>query len=164
MALGDNTTSVAHGASASGRVPYYIQHELNFATAVTDKGTALASADVIPVLTIPANTAILGAGFEVTAIHTGTSTDCALDFGLTGGDVDAFVDGFDFDAAAVGAYSQPAAGTPVVVGGTADTIDVLIQAQSGTTLTGKLRCWALCMDIDDVGAVTADEVDRDRLA
>jgi hypothetical protein len=164
MALGDNTTSVSHGANANGRQPYYIQHELDFATAVTDKGTALAASDVIPVLTIPANTVILSAGFEVTGAHTGTSTDCALDFGLTGGDVDAFVDGFDFDAASVGDYSQPAAGTPVVVGGTADTIDVLIAAQTGTTLTGKLRCWAVCMDIDDVGDVTANEVDRDRLA
>ena len=53
MALGDNTTSVARGNSARGRQPYMIQHELNFATAASDKGTALAANDVIPGLTIP---------------------------------------------------------------------------------------------------------------
>ena len=50
MALGDNTTSVARGNMARGRQPYMIQAEINFATAVTDKGTALLAAnDVIPV-------------------------------------------------------------------------------------------------------------------
>ena len=58
MALGDNTTSVARGNGARGRQPYMIQHEINFATAVTDKGTALAAGDVIPGLTIPAKSAI----------------------------------------------------------------------------------------------------------
>ena len=94
MALGDNTTSVARGMGSRGRQPYYIQHELNFATAVTDKGTALAANDVIPGLTIPANTVILHAGFEVTEAHAGTSTDTDFDFGITGGDLDNFVDGF----------------------------------------------------------------------
>jgi hypothetical protein len=75
MALGDNTTSPARGNSARGRQPYMIQHELNLATAVTDKGTALAANDVIPGLTIPANTLILAAGLEVTEAHAGTSTD-----------------------------------------------------------------------------------------
>ena len=59
MALGDNTTSPARGNSARGRQPYMIQHELNFATAASDKGTALAANDVIPGLTIPANNLIL---------------------------------------------------------------------------------------------------------
>ena len=163
MALGDNTTSVARNASGIGRKPYFIQHELDFAQAVTDKGTALAAADVIPGLTVPTNSVILAAGFEVTAAHTGTSTDCALDMGVTGGDVDNFVDGFDFDAASVGAYSAVNAGSTVVVSAE-DTIDILIQAQTGTTTGGKIRMYAVCMDIDDIGSMAADEVDRDTLA
>ena len=106
MALGDNTTSVARGNGARGRQPYFIQHEINFATAVTDKGTALAAGDVVPGLTIPANTVILHAGFEVTAAHAGTSTDCTLDLGITGGDLDNFVDGFDFDGASAVSYTH----------------------------------------------------------
>jgi hypothetical protein len=165
MALGDNTTSVARGNGARGRQPYFIQHEINFATAVTDKGTALAAGDVVPGLTIPANTVILHAGFEVTAAHAGTSTDCTLDLGITGGDLDNFVDGFDFDGASVGDYaSTPAAYAPVIVGGTSDTLDIEIQTQTGTTTGGKVRLFATLMDIDDVGTLTADEVDRDTLA
>ena len=93
MALGDNTTSVARGNDARGRKPYLLSAELNFATAASDKGTALAANDVIPGLTIPANTLIMCAGFEVTSAHTGTSTDTDFDFGITGGDLDNFVDG-----------------------------------------------------------------------
>ena len=59
MALGDNTTSPARGMSGRGRQPYFIQHELNFATAVSDKGTALAQMTLFHGLTIPANTVIL---------------------------------------------------------------------------------------------------------
>ena len=98
MALGDNTTSVARGNMARGRQPYMVQHEINFATAVTDKGTALLAGDVVVGLTVPAKTAILHAGFEVTEAHAGTSTDCTLDLGITGGNLDNFVDGFDFDS------------------------------------------------------------------
>ena len=78
MALGDNTTSVSRGNSARGRQPYMIQADLNFATAASDKGTALAANDVIPGLTIHATTLILAAGFEVTTAHAGTSTDTDL--------------------------------------------------------------------------------------
>ena len=94
-----------------------------------------------------------------------TSSDTDFDFGITGGDLDNFVDGFDFDGASVGDYAPtPAAYAPVIVGGTSDTIDIEIQAMTGTTTGGKLRLFAICMDIDDVGTMTADEVDRDTLA
>jgi len=165
MALGDNTTSVAHGATARGRQPYMIEYVLDFAQAVTDKGSALAANDVIPGLTIPANTLILAAGWEVIEAHTGTSTDTDFDFGITGGDLDNFVDGYDFDGASVGDYAFKPTQTPVLVGGTADTLDIEIQAMTGTTTGGKVRLFAICMDVDAFGSVlTADEVDRDTLA
>ena len=164
MALGDNTTSPARGNSARGRQPYMNQHELNLATAVTDNGTALAANDVIPGLTIPANTLILAAGLEVTEAHAGTSTDTDFDFGVTGGDLDNFVDGFDFDGASVGDYAFKAGQTPVLIGGTSDTIDIEIQAMTGTTTGGKLRMFAVVMNVDDQGDLAANEVDRDTLA
>ena len=156
MALGDNTTSVARGSMARGRQPYMIQADLNFATAASDKGTALAANDVIPGLTIPANTLIISAGFEVTTAHSGTSTDTDFDFGITGGDLDNFVDGFDFDGASVGDYAFKAGQTPVLIGE--------IQAMTGTTTGGVIRMFAVCMDVDDTGDMTANEVDRDTLA
>ena len=165
MARGDNTTSAARGNDARGRKPYLLSAELDFSQAVTDKGTALAANDVIPGLTIPANTVILHAGFEVTEAHAGTSTDVELDFGITGGELDNFVDGYDFDSASVGAYAPtPAAYAPVIVGGTSDTIDIEIQAMTGTTTGGKIRMFAVCMDIDDEGSKAADEVDRNQLS
>ena len=54
--------------------------------------------------------------------------------------------------------------TPVVVGGTSDTLDIEIQTQTGTTTGGKVRVYAVLMDISDNGSMTADEVDRDTLA
>ena len=44
MALGDNTLQAARGNSQRGRNPYMVQMELNFATALSDKGGALAAA------------------------------------------------------------------------------------------------------------------------
>ena len=164
MALGDNTTSAARGNDARGRKPYLLSAELDFAQAVTDKGTALAANDVIPGLTIPANTLIMCAGLEVITAHAGTSTDTDFDFGITGGDLDNFVDGFDYDGASVGDYAFKAGQTPVMVGGTADTIDIEIQAMTGTTTGGKVRMFAVCMDVDDPGVLTAADVDRDTLA
>ena len=155
----------ARGNHPRGRKPYMIQNEINFATAATSKGTALAAADIIKCLSVPAETVILHAGFEVTAVHAGTSSDTAFDFGVTGGDVDNFVDGFDFDGASANAYAPtPAAYAAVTVGGTADTIDLLLQAMTSTTTGGKIRCFATLMDISDAGDMAADEVDRDTLA
>jgi|TARA_R100000084_G_scaffold87999_1_gene42228 hypothetical protein len=162
VALANST----RGSSARGRQPYFLQNSVNMATAATSKGTALASSDVITAITVPANTVILHAGWEVTTAHAGTSSDTAFDFGVTGGNVDVFVDGFDFDGASVGDYSSPTADNfnTVVVGGTADTIDILLQAMTGTTTAGVLRCYAILMDCDDVGTLGPDEVDRDTLA
>lgn len=162
MALGDNTLAVARGNDARGRQPYLVQQVVDFAQAATDKGSALAAADVIPAITVPANTVVLAAGMEVTAAHAGTSTDTAFDLGIGGGAN--FVDGFDFDGASVGAYATSATTVPVVIGGTADNIDITIQAMTGTTTGGKVRVFAILMDIDDLGGVSADEVDRDTLA
>jgi len=47
----------------------------------------------------------------------------------------------------------------------AETIDVKLITQSGTALTtGKIRVWAMIMDVSDIGVVGANEVDRDTLA
>ena len=131
------------------QTPYIVWTDLIIADAVTAKGTALADDDVIQVLDIPTHTLVLAAGLEVVAAMTGTSTDTALDLGITGVDADVFVDGFDYDGAAVGDRpAPPAAYFPLIVGGTADTLDILIEAMTGTMLTGTLRVWALLQDLN----------------
>jgi len=159
-----NLTTAASGNTPRGRKPYIIQNTIDLAVATTSKGTALASADVYQCLNIPAESVILHAGMEVTALLTGTSSDTGYDLGITGGDVDNFVDGFDADGAAAGDYAPTSAAYAPVMVGAADTLDILVAAQTGTTLTGKVRVFATLMDVSDVGDTSANEVDRDTLA
>lgn len=158
-------TSLAGGATSgrtAGPVPYLVDVEVDFAAAATAKGSALAAADVIQCISVPTNTMILNAGFEVLTAAGGESSDNAWDLG-TGVDPDCFVDGFDGDAAAAGDYAQNAAAfQPLVVGGTADTIDLTIQAATTAPTSGKLRVWAVLMTVD--ARIGASTVDRDQLA
>jgi hypothetical protein len=158
-------TTLAGAASAgrtAGSVPYLVEKTIDFAAAATAKGSALAAADVIECVSVPANTVILNAGFEVITVAGGESSDTTYDLG-TGVDADNFVDGFDGDAAAAGAYAQNAAAfQPIVVGATADTIDLTIATATTAPTSGSLRVWAVLMNVD--GRITAADVDRDQLA
>ena len=130
--------------------PYVVEVTVDLADAVTAKGSALAANDVIEALDLPAGTVVLSAGMRVDEAMTGTSTDATVDFGITGGDVDKFVDGFDIDGASVGDYAPIAAGAASAQLVTADdTADILIVTQTGTLLTGKLSVWAVLVDVTD---------------
>jgi hypothetical protein len=146
----------------AGRMPYFKEVLIDFAAAATAKGSALASADIIEAIRVPANTMILNAGLEVITVATGESSDTTIDLGVTTTEPDNFVDGFDLDAAAAGAYAQNAAAFQPLVIGTADTIDLLIATATTAPTGGIVRVWAVLMDID--GRRTAAEVDRDNLA
>ena len=140
-------------------MPYFVETTIDFAAAATAKGGVLAAADVIEAIDVPAGTMVLNAGFEVTAVATGESNDNTLDLGITGVDADCFVDGFDLDAAAAGAYAQNAAAFQPLIVGAADTIDLLIATASTAPTGGKVRVWAVLCDI---GAKPAPgTVDRD---
>ena len=161
-------TTLARGAGTVGnpnRKLVLVDKTIDFAAAATAKGSALAAADIIEAITVPAQTMIVNAGMSVVAANVGGSNDVALDLGVTGVDADVFVDGFDYDAAAVGAYAQNAAAfQPVVIGDTADTIDVLIQAATTAPTGGKVRVWALLMSVAEVGDTEGAIADRDQLA
>lgn len=156
----------AHGLGNPNRKLYLVQNTVDFAAAVTEKGSALAQGDIIEALSIPAKTLILACGAEVMSARVGTTTDLTLDIGFTGGNTDFLADGFDFDAAAVGAFVSPIVAELPITVNTADTIDVLLATQTGTLTGGKLRIWVLLMDISNLGADDreAAEVDRDQLA
>ena len=111
-----NLTIAARGNHPRGRKPYMIQNTIDLAVATASKGTALASSDVYQCLNIPAESVILHAGLQVTEVLTGTSSDTGYDLGITGGDVDNFVDGFDADGASALAYAPTSAAyAPVLV-------------------------------------------------
>ena len=161
MALGDNTLASARGVSQRGRNPYMVQTTLNWATALSDKGSALAASDVIPVIAVPKGTMVLNAGIEVDTATDGSTF--TVDLGMV--DADVFVDGFDATSAAAVVAQNPAAYQPVMAVAN-DNIDVTIATLSGGAVTsGKFRVWAILMDCTDIGNEgTADEVDRDLLA
>ncbi len=158
-------TTLAGSASAgrtAGAVPYLVDVTIDFAAAATAKGSALAAADVIECINVPANTVILNAGFEVITAAGGESSDNAWDLGVTGIDADNFVDGFDGDAAVAGDYAQNAAAFQPIVLKSADTIDLLIQAATTAPTSGELRVWAVLMNVD--GRPARASVDREQLA
>jgi len=161
MALGDNTLASARGNTQRGRNPYMVQTTLNLATALSDKGSALAASDVIPVIAVAKGTMVLNAGIEVDTASDGSTF--TVDLGMV--DADVFVDGFDATSAAAVVAQNPAAYQPVMAVAN-DNIDVTIATLSGGAVTtGKLRVWAVLMDCSDMGNDgTANEVDRDTLA
>jgi len=146
----------------AGRMPYFKEVLIDFAAAATAKGSALAAADVIEAISVPANTIILNAGLEVVTVAGGESNDTTVDLGVTTTEPDIFIDGFDLDAAAAGAYAQNAAAFQPLVIGTADTIDLLIATATTAPTSGVVRIFAILMDID--ARKTSTEVDRDVLA
>jgi hypothetical protein len=140
-------------------MPYFVEKTIDFAAAATAKGSALAADDVIEVIDVPAGTMVLNAGLQVITVATGESNDTTVDLGITTTEPDIFVDGFDLDAAAAGAYAQNAAAYQPLVVGTADTIDLLIATATTAPTGGTVRVWALMCDI---GAKPAPGiVDRD---
>ena len=128
---------------------------------MSDKGSALAAADVIPVIAVPKGNMVLNAGIEVDTASDGSTF--TVDLGMV--DADVFVDGFDATSAAAVVAQNPAAYQPVMAVAD-DNIDLTIATLSGGAVsTGKLRIWAVMMDCSDMGQdMTANEVDRDYLA
>jgi len=153
--------AATHPSRAVRSMPYVVETTLNFATATTVKGSALAATDVLEVLDIPAETLILNAGYEVTATITG---DVTLDVGVTGVDADNFIDGATLAAAtSVGTYAQNAAAfQPIVIGSSADTLDVLIATSTTAISAGTIRVWAVLVDLN--GRAGPASVDREQLA
>ena len=91
--------------------------------------TGALTTDTVQVFDVAAKQLLLGMAVEVLTAEGGTAT---IDIGLTGGDVDAFIDGADINAAVGSVHKSGDAGTKEVIlaaGGqyfaTADTIDLL---------------------------------------
>lgn len=157
-----NITAVLHPASGNsqrGRNPYYVDVTIDLTK------NSIAPGDTIQAITVPANTLILGAGFQVVSsatMNTGTNATAAL--GFTGGDVDEFAAALDIDGAADGAYAPQVAIDGLALSTSGDTIDFVLAGDGASFSAGKLRAFAVMMDISDQGDTTANEVDRDALA
>lgn len=141
------------------RLPYVIEYKVSAEQLIEAKGSAIAAADVYDVLRIPAGTAVLAVWARCTEAFAGTSADLTLDVGYTGADVDIWVDGWDFDAAVVGAFATLGVGKPAGFGvlgatdasiaGAASVISMLVATQTGTWTGGEITFYALCLDLAD---------------
>lgn len=146
---GFNKGSAAFPAYGDTRISY-IEVELDFAAIVAARSaasaTALAAADTLQIIQVPANAVILHAGFEVTKVES-TNTTATFDFGFTGGSP-AAANAFGNDIASNALGWSWAAGNglanPIIVGTSNDTIDLLINTAAPTDCV--LRCFAVVLN------------------
>jgi len=126
------------GHPSNGRTPYLVENTIDVSAVNGDAGTT--SGDILLAIDIPAETLIMEAGAEVLTALTSSVT---MDIGITGGDVDRYVDG---DTNATG-YSTLTATARVVVA-SADTLDILTGGANSTA--GKVRVWAVLCDVSGI--------------
>jgi len=126
------------GHPSNGRVPYLVENTIDLSQVRGDTGPD--NADVLQVLDIPAETLIMEAGIEVI---TALSSSATMDLGITGGDVDIYVDG-DTNATGYGTLTA----TARHIAASADTLDILIGGADSSA--GKIRVWAVMCDVSGV--------------
>ena len=131
------------GHPSNGRTPYLVENTIDVSAINSSSGTS--NGDVINALDIPAETLIMEAGIEVI---TALSSSATMDLGITGGDVDRYVEG---DTNATG-YATLTATARVVVA-SADTLDILTAGADSSA--GKVRVWAVLCDVSGI-----DETDH----
>ena len=149
----------ATGNSNRGRMPYQVELIIDLTAQAID----CSSADVVQCITLPANTHILHAGVQVVESATqNTGTDATVTLGAA--DVDEYVTAFDIDGASDLAYAPSVTPSAEVVLSSADTLDLTFAGSGATFTAGKLRVYALLMDVSEQGSTSAAEVDRDTLA
>jgi hypothetical protein len=141
-------------------MPYMVENTINFATATTAKGSALAASDVIEAVQIPAQSVVLAAGYEVLTAITG---DVTMSVGVTGVLATAYVNAATLAAAtSVGTYGTSSTTAYPIATAAADTVDLLISASTTALSAGSVRVWALLVDAQD--RVGPASVDREQLA
>ena len=159
MATITATLANTHGSSSRGRQPYYVQQIVDLtANSINPNG------DVVQCLTVPANTKIIAAGFQVTTsatMNTGTDATAALG---TGADDNEYVTAFDIDGASDGAYAPSVTVSADLVITSDDTLDLTLTGSGASFSAGKIRVYAVLQDVSDIGEMEADEVGRDQLA
>ena len=159
MATITATLANTHGSSSRGRQPYYVQQIVDLtANSINPNG------DVVQCITVPANTKIIAAGFQVTTSATqNTGTDATAILG-TAVDDNEYVAAFDIDGASDGAYAPCATPAGEVVLTSADTLDLTLAGSGASFAAGEIRVYAVLQDVSDIGEMEADEVGRDQLA
>jgi len=157
MATITATLAPAMGNSQRGRNPYMVEQVVDLtANSINPNG------DVVQCLTVPANTKILAAGFQVTSSATqNTGTDATAALG-TGADDNEYVTAFDIDGAADGAYAPSVTVSADLVIDSDDTLDLTLTGSGASFTAGEIRVYAVLMDVSALGEMEAAEVSRDQ--
>ena len=159
MATITSLLKAATGNSQRGRNPYMVENTIDIVATTVDPSAG----DVVQAITIPAGHKIMAAGVEVVESATmNTGTDATVTLGAA--DADEYVTAFDIDGASDGDYAPSATVAADVVLASADTLDLTFAGTGASFTAGKLRVYAIMMDVSEQGDTSADEVDRDTLA
>ena len=148
----------ATGNSNRGRMPYQVELIIDLTAQAID----CSAPDTVQCITLPANTHILHAGVQVVESATmNTGTNATVTLGAA--DVDEYVTAFDIDGASDLAYAPSVTPSAETVLATADTLDLVFAGDGATFTAGKLRVYALLMDVSEQGSTSAAEVARDSI-
>lgn len=148
----------ATGNSNRGRMPYQVELIIDLTAQAID----CSAPDTVQCITLPANTHILHAGVQVVESATmNTGTNATITLGAA--DVDEYVTAFDIDGASDLAYAPSVTPSAEVVLSSADTLDLVFAGDGATFTAGKLRVYALLMDVSEQGSTSAAEVARDSI-
>lgn len=145
--LGFYKGSASFGAHADKRLAF-VEVELDFAKIVAARSaasaTALAAADTLQVIQVPAGALMLAGGLNVTSAET-TNTTATFDLGCTGGTpiaANAFANDVASNATSLNSTGLAA---PVLFS-SADTIDLLINTDDPTDAV--IKVWALFFNVN----------------
>jgi len=132
--------------SSDARVRYY-ETKLDFAEIIAERAaqgaTALAAADTLRAIALPANSVVLHAGLEIMTVES-TNTTATFDLGYTGGSPAAANVYADDAAANALAIHHAALAAPVVTGSSADYIELLLNTAAPTDCV--VRVFAAVLD------------------
>lgn len=146
VSLADAATRTQSPSRASNvKVPYLVEKTIDCSTLAASKGSAIAAADVLQVIRIPAESIVLCAGLEVVTAVNGSS-DQSIGLGDSGS-TSRWVSAFDLDAATAGSHApMVVASTNPTVFGTTSTVDIIVTAATTFATTGIIRVYALMVD------------------
>ena len=174
MATVSSLKTTARGSGARGRQPYMVETTLDFSNSAIN---SLSAGDIVEAISVPANTMVLTAGAEMIAAVQTAADGNTVNLGFTGGgdqiggtDVTGYVSAVDIDdnasnlSSGIGYLTPAATAANPVICTAEDTIDLELQATTTAPSEGKIRIFAVLMDIDGLGTLGANEVDRDTLA
>ena len=147
--LAQASTSTTGATKQWKAQPTIYKMTLDLAEAATAKGSALAAADVIECIRIPAGSVVEWAGFLILVASTGGSADQAVTLG-DGVDPNRWVDTFDLDAAVAGDMGAIVIATsnPTQFAAS-DTVDLVITAATTVGTAGKILVFASIADVND---------------